>query len=799
MKKIFAFVLALVMLLSLSPSLARSAEANAPVSSQSRDAANLNEALNVPGGSLAFETDSEYPWVVSGDAAKSTNEGVSNSTSSVWTTVSASAGDVLSFDYMSCGEGTYEDFDWDGLRVYVDGEKVLHRGYEHVWSSFTCALEAGEHLITFTYKKDDSYDAEGDCAYLDNVYVGPQNLPQRIEVSPLEIPQGRMAYAEYTVLPEDAFDKSVTFSTANPAVASVDEAGVVTAVSLGSTLLTVTSAADPSVSGSALITVAPAVPTARLEGYVTLDISESGQGSWIGIESYEPSIISTNAENMPDTWAGAFAGGNIYGYLAENNGQDRRYYIMNADTFEMSFPGAVSPDIVYAMAYDHRAGRMFAIVGQGARYLAEVELETGSMTEIGTITGVSGKPMTMAIDLNGNAYVLGGDANNSRLYRMNTETAVCTLIGGTGLGMNYVQSMAFDNETGLLYWARVLHQESFGLYSIDPANAQARPLGEIGGRFMEITCMFIRNDLPLGPIEQEGHIVRFVDGVDSALIGSITVEDGYALSQADYPQPPAHAGREFLGWDYDGAPIHSDITVTALYGDEDPNPPVVTAVWDFETNPAQQGFAAMDADGDGHNWMWRYGDNWTYIFHEGLGHVASASFDGETLQPLTPDNWLITPEFTGSRISFWANGQDTDYCREYIGVFVSTDGGNTWSSEIAGWTVTGAPTKYTADLSQFAGQRIRVALRHYIVSDMYWLNLDYIEVYSSQQSGLLGDADLNGEVTLADAVIALRHAMGLAPISGQALINADVNRDGEVNLGDSVLILRASMGLITLE
>ena len=44
------------------------------------DAANLNEALNVAGGTLTFTSEGDHPWIVDGDAAKSTNVNVANST-----------------------------------------------------------------------------------------------------------------------------------------------------------------------------------------------------------------------------------------------------------------------------------------------------------------------------------------------------------------------------------------------------------------------------------------------------------------------------------------------------------------------------------------------------------------------------------------------------------------------------------------------------------------------------------------------------------------------------------------------
>ena len=60
---------------------------------------------------------------------------------------------------------------------------------------------------------------------------------------------------------------------------------------------------------------------------------------------------------------------------------------------------------------------------------------------------------------------------------------------------------------------------------------------------------------------------------------------------------------------------------------------------------------------------------------------------------------------------------------------------------------------------------------------------------------LPGDADANGSVTVADAILALRCAMGLVGSDAINLINADVNNDGSVTIADAVMILRLAMGL----
>jgi len=63
--------------------------------------------------------------------------------------------------------------------------------------------------------------------------------------------------AKATVTGEGEFDKSVTWESSNPAVATVDEKGVITAVALGKATITATSKFNKSIKGSADVEVVP--------------------------------------------------------------------------------------------------------------------------------------------------------------------------------------------------------------------------------------------------------------------------------------------------------------------------------------------------------------------------------------------------------------------------------------------------------------------------------------------------------------------------------------------------------------
>lgn len=65
-------------------------------------------------------------------------------------------------------------------------------------------------------------------------------------------------------------------------------------------------------------------------------------------------------------------------------------------------------------------------------------------------------------------------------------------------------------------------------------------------------------------------------------------------------------------------------------------------------------------------------------------------------------------------------------------------------------------------------------------------------------AGTLGDANLDGKVTAADAAEILRAVVGLTELTEAAAFYADVNEDGSVTAADAAFILRAVVGLETL-
>lgn len=144
------------------------------------------------------------------------------------------------------------------------------------------------------------------------------------------------------------------------------------------------------------------------------------------------------------------------------------------------------------------------------------------------------------------------------------------------------------------------------------------------------------------------------------------------------------------------------------------------------------GWAMLDEDGDGNLWFAYAAEN---SAHTGEGSAASASwFDGTVL---TPDNWLMTPALNidndSYMLEFYVAAQDPDWAAEKYAVMISTTDTepasftNVWEETLVDdvWNMR------EVDLSEYAGEQIYIAFRHYDVSDMFYIKIDDVKVYGA--------------------------------------------------------------------
>ena len=261
------------------------------------------------------------------------------------------------------------------------------------------------------------------------------------------------------------------------------------------------------------------------------------------------------------------------------------------------------------------------------------------------------------------------------------------------------------------------------------------------------------------------------------------VEQGGAMSgnlEYTYKEYAVTQGTHTYKWEYskDGSVNSNDDCVyvdnITMYM---PAPPAPSGmVYNFD-NGTMMGWTNIDGDGDGNVWVSSANPG---IYHNsgvslsGTGHnsseayVISGSYANQTGQALTPNNYMVSPSKiaaqSGAGISFWACAQDASYAAEHFGVAVSTASNSNAAdfTTIQEWTMTaksvrtfesavrgtrqGSWYQYTVDLSEYAGQEIWVAIRHFNCTDMFILNVDDITLGDGTEATIanMGNRSLNG-------------------------------------------------------
>ncbi len=167
-------------------------------------------------------------------------------------------------------------------------------------------------------------------------------------------------------------------------------------------------------------------------------------------------------------------------------------------------------------------------------------------------------------------------------------------------------------------------------------------------------------------------------------------------------------------------------------------------VFDFENDAEENRFVnwrAVDADGDSKNWMVRYMPGEGHNGSNGL--AVSYSYDNASNQALNPDNYLISDRIqitnNNKKMTFFGRAMDEDYPADKFGVGVSTTTDDPSSfTMLQTWTMTaGGWHSYTVDLSNYVGQTIYVAIRHYNCSDNFCLAIDDVVFNDGNMSQLV--------------------------------------------------------------
>ncbi len=150
-------------------------------------------------------------------------------------------------------------------------------------------------------------------------WTEPTDKVSGVQISEEQITllKGSSATLTATVQPWTATDRTVTWTTADASIATVDQKGVVTAVAPGTTTVTATSNLDPTVSTSCTVTVELLDVTVHgmlqdAEGKLqTFDWNFATDKTWTGGQKFEGNIISAAATGKGTAYATSSSGDTI--------------------------------------------------------------------------------------------------------------------------------------------------------------------------------------------------------------------------------------------------------------------------------------------------------------------------------------------------------------------------------------------------------------------------------------------------------------------------------------------------------
>lgn len=224
----------------------------------------------------------------------------------------------------------------------------------------------------------------------------------------------------------------------------------------------------------------------------------------------------------------------------------------------------------------------------------------------------------------------------------------------------------------------------------------------------------------------------------------------------------------------------------------------------------------IDKDGDGYKW-WKVKeeisfeniDNSTHHGNESIHSNSFLRYGGYNQQALEPNNWLILPEQNlnakkNYALTFDIVAFDGGYLKDKIGIYISTDGGNSYTqlgddfdftqSELGNSTdVRHVWQEVEVDLSAYSGKKVSIAIVHHNSRDEYMVVMDCMYMWSINKHIMHcvcgGSTDFNGHDTHKNIEwTKWNSANSLPTASGNYYLANDINLDTTQDVSNDINI-----------
>ena len=324
----------------------------------------------------------------------------------------------------------------------------------------------------------------------------PDTDLQALKVSPNEVALLEGNSATLAVTPDPWYcDTQLTWSTSDANVAVVNE-GTVTATGVGTATITVTDTLT-GVTGTATINVV--APDSQINGFVVTSLGDAAVTSqWVTFNAQNPADYELLSQTQAlDFMCAEYVNGTIYAY----DDQGSFYTVDPTDYSYQKVSSKVAEYTMQDLSYDYSTGYLYGLARDNAAYatyLVRVDTLNGETTTVGTLSdSYDGPAVAMAVNNEGLVYFVSEGYGFLCTYDVDTQET--TALGLTGYNpMSYTQSMAFDHDTGELYWSAMTATQ-FDLMYIDLNTAAALDLGAVDSGCQMVGMYMVPENVPQLP------------------------------------------------------------------------------------------------------------------------------------------------------------------------------------------------------------------------------------------------------------------------------------------------------------
>ena len=366
---------------------------------------------------------------------------------------------------------------------------VSSMAYDHANDELYMSTDSGILYINTENGSASSLGSVSSDALVLCLYAIPDEIPE-LDYVPVEdvvltsdsitVLTGMSSAIPATVYPFNATNRDIEWTVKDTKIATIEN-GVVTGVDLGTTT------ASGTLEGITVTLEIRVLPSAgELYAFVVDDVAGLGSNFWAVFDDTDPSGQGGGLAQIEQykVDAGEYYNGLVYTSSFNDYTYNMEFVVFDPqDDFSVVWSAPMDYDL-HDMAFDYTEGVMYAVGGmRNADYnnLYIVDIETGDCY----LVGITDEPLVGLACLADGTLVGAGESGI--FYRVDKTSGELYYVGDTGYMSSGTQSMAYDHNTGNLYWAQFTMGSMWmgipatsALLLVDPEDGSVTDLGVLG-------------------------------------------------------------------------------------------------------------------------------------------------------------------------------------------------------------------------------------------------------------------------------------------------------------------------------